>query len=124
MAGSKPAIGISIINKLLKLLTVWLPSTPLGSPRLPIAATKPATSDRGNGCRTWPDSRHDELSSAVCKPEAPYGTLSPHTISAAGASAYRPEPSEGVAESRTSSHQSSHVITPPLGRGFVHVPRD
>jgi hypothetical protein len=37
MAGSKPAIGISIISKLLKLLIGWIPSTPLHSPLLPPA---------------------------------------------------------------------------------------
>jgi hypothetical protein len=56
---------------LLKLLTGGSPLVP----SIPIAATRPATSDQGNGRRTWPGSRHDELFSAVRKPEAPYGTL-------------------------------------------------
>ncbi len=42
---------------------------PLHTLQLPIAAT----SDRGNGGRTWPGSRHDELSSAARKPEVPCG---------------------------------------------------
>jgi len=35
MAGSKPAIGVSIINKLLTLLTEIFPSSPFDSPSLP-----------------------------------------------------------------------------------------
>ncbi len=54
------------------------PAGPLHSHPFPIAATKAATSDGRNGHRTSSGSRHDELSSAVRKPEAPCGTLPRH----------------------------------------------
>ena len=83
---------------------------PLQSPRFPIAATKPATSDREKGRRTWPGSRDDQLSSAARKPEAPYGTC---RVTPVRPPAGHPERSEVVAESRTSSQQK--LIGPPSG---------
>src|SRR5438132_1256035 len=103
MAGSKPAIVTSIINKLLILFTRLVPSTPFDSPSLPLnlpLAIRETAVVLGpvRGTRSY------LLLSANLRP--PYGTLSPYTDSAAGASARRPGRSEGVAGSRTSSHQS------------------
>jgi len=81
------------------------PAGPLDSLRFPIAATKAATSVRGSGRRAWPGSRRQELS-PIRSTEAPRRTLSRHTNSAAGGSAYRPRRFDRVSESRTSSHQS------------------
>jgi hypothetical protein len=87
---------------------------PLHTPRFPIAATKPATSgwltaDVRDPARGTTD--HLLLSANLRRPAAPCHV----TSSTAGASARRPGRSEGVAESRTSSHQSSQLITPLLG---------
>jgi len=89
------------------------PAGPLDSLRFPIAATKPATSDRETVVVLGPARGTTNYLLLSVNLKAPYGTLSRYTDSAAGASARRPERSKGVADSGTLSHHSRKLTGAP-----------
>jgi len=84
MAGSKPAIVTSIINKL-SYWNYW-PSGSPSHPSVPHRCHQTSHQRLVNGRRNGPGSRADESSSAACNSEPSNGTHSRYTISATDAS--------------------------------------
>src|ERR1700736_898764 len=110
-AGSKPAIGISIINKLLKLLTVWSPP----HPSVPHRCHQTCHQRFSNRPTYWSGPRHHEPSSAAGKPDRPTAPTR-YTSSAAGASPGATRRSRGKSHLVSDAAKDLNIVIGRHGR--------